>query len=190
MTGFTGRVAVLVAGPLMVLLVTGCGSASDPESTAGTASVATSAAPAAAASSDPRLPEGTYRAPELTREQLLAAGVDAGLTDAQAEQALAVDGIEQTATFTLKIEGGQWTQSYSYDGGAEGVGFRATYEVVDDSTVVTTEECCGETTFAYALDGNALRLSFKDADPQQLCQDDAGCGMGFIVWESAPFSRV
>jgi hypothetical protein len=139
MTGLTSRVAVLLACPLMVVLVTGCGTASDPESTAGTASVATSAAPTAAASSDPHLPEGTYRTPELTREQLLAAGVKAGLTEAQVEQGLARESIEQTAAFAVKLDGGQWTQFYSYDGGAEGVGLRGTYEVIDDGTVVTTE---------------------------------------------------
>jgi hypothetical protein len=190
MTGLTGRAAALLACSLMVVLVPACGSGSDPEATEGTASSSAGAPPAAAAPSDSRLPEGTYRTPELTREQLLAAGVTAGLTQAQAEQALAVDGIEQTATFALKLEGGRWTQFYSYDGGAEASTFRATYQVEDDGTVVTNEECCGETIFAYALEGDAIRLSFKNADPQQLCQGDAGCWMGFIVWESAPFSRV
>jgi hypothetical protein len=140
--------------------------------------------------SDPRLPEGTYRTPELTREQLLAAGANAGLTEAQAEQALARDGIEKTATFALKIESGQWTQFYSYDGGPEGSGFRATYEVIDDDTVVTTEECCGESSFGFALEGDALRLTVKTPTDPQMCQDDPDCWAGFIVWESAPFNRV
>jgi hypothetical protein len=117
--------------------------------------------------------------------------VKAGLTQAQAEQALARDRINQTATFTLTLENGKWTQSYAYDRIREGIGFEATYEVVDHSTVVTTEACCGKTVFEYALEGDAIRISFKNTDPQQMCQDwDPKCWMGFIVWEGAPFSRV
>jgi hypothetical protein len=144
-----------------------------------------------AAPSDPVLPEGTYRTPELTREQLIATGVKAGFTRAQAEQALARDRIDQTATFTLTIERGQWTQSFNYDGIREGIGFEATYKVIDYSTVVVTETWSGdETVFEYTLEGNAIRISFKNPNPQRMCQGDTKCPMGFIVWESAPFSRV
>jgi hypothetical protein len=115
------------------------------------------------------LPEGTYRTPELTREQLIAAAVKRGFTRAQAQQALAADRINQTATFTLTIERGQWTQSFNYDRIREGIGFEATYKVIDHSTVVVTEPGGDETVFAYALEGNAIRISFKNADPQQLC---------------------
>ncbi len=144
-----------------------------------------------AAPSDSLLPEGTYRTPGLTREQLIATGVKAGFTRAQAEQALAADRINQTATFTLKIERGQWTQSFTYDGIREGIGFEATYEVIDQSTVVVTETWSGdETVFDYVLERDAIRIRFKNPDPQQMCQGDTKCPMGFIVWESAPFSRV
>jgi hypothetical protein len=144
----------------------------------------------AAAPSDSLLPEGTYRTPELTREQLIAAGVKAGFTQAQAAQALALERINQTATFTLTLERGQWTQSFNYDGIRDGVGFLATYKVIDRSTVVVTEPGGDETVFDYALEGDAIRISFKNTDPQQLCQGDAKCPMGFMVWQSAPFSRV
>ena len=144
----------------------------------------------AATPSDSLLPEGTYRTPELTREQLIAAGVKAGFTRAQAEQALALERINQTATFTLTLERGQWTQSFNYDGIREGIGFLATYKVIDRSTVVVTEPGGDETVFEYALEGDAIRISFKNTDPQQLCQGDTKCPMGFMVWESAPFSRV
>lgn len=69
----------------------------------------------AAAPSDSLLPEGTYRTPELTRKQLIATAVKAGFTRAQAEQSLARERINQTATFTLTLERGQWTQSFNYD---------------------------------------------------------------------------
>jgi hypothetical protein len=144
----------------------------------------------AATPSDSLLPEGRYRTPELTREQLIAAGVKAGFTRAQVTQALALERINQTATFTLTLERGQWTQSFNYDGIRDGIGFLATYKVVDRSTVVVTEPGGDETVFEYALEGDAIRISFKNADPQQLCQGDAKCPMGFMVWQSAPFSRV
>jgi hypothetical protein len=144
----------------------------------------------AATPSDSVIPEGTYRTPELTREQLIAAAVKRGFTRAQAEQALARDRINQTATFTLTLQRGQWIQSFSYDGIREGVGFEATYKVIDHSTVVVTEPGGDETVFEYALQGDAIRISFKNTDPQQMCQRDTKCPLGFIVWESAPFSRV
>jgi hypothetical protein len=144
----------------------------------------------AATPSDSVIPEGTYRTPELTREQLIAAAVKRGFTRAQAEQALARDRINQTATFTLTLQRGQWIQSFSYDGIREGVGFEATYKVIDHSTVVVTEPGGDETVFEYALQGDAIGISFKNTDPQQMCQRDTKCPLGFIVWESAPFSRV
>jgi hypothetical protein len=147
------------------------------------------AATPSAAPSDSLLPEGTYQTPELTREQLIAAAVKAGFTEAQAEQALARERINQTATFTLKLERGQWTQTFNYDGIRDGIGFLATYKTIDHSTVVVTEPEGDEIVFEYALEGDAIRISFRNTDPQQLCKGDAKCAMGFIVWESAPFSR-
>jgi hypothetical protein len=190
MTRFTRRTAALLASSLVVVFVTACGSGSDPKPTESTASGSVAATSAAAAPSDSLLTEGTYRTPELTRKQLIAAGKKAGLTQAQAEQALAWDGIDHTAAFAVKLAGGHFTQFESNDGGAEGIGSRGTYQVLDDGTVVTTEECCGETTYQYALDGDAVRINFKDTNPQQLCQNAVDCWMGFIVWESAPFVRV
>jgi hypothetical protein len=55
---------------------------------------------------------------------------------------------------------------------------------------VVTEPEGDETVFEYALQGDAIRISFKNADQQQLCQHDAKCAGGVIVWQSAPFSRV
>jgi hypothetical protein len=74
----------------------------------------------AAAPSDSLLPGGTYRTPELTRKQLIATAVKAGFTRARAEQSLARERINQTATFTLTLERWQWTQSFSYDRIREG----------------------------------------------------------------------
>jgi hypothetical protein len=112
----------------------------------------------------------------LTRKQLIATA--------------ARERINQTATFTLTLERGQWTQSFNYDRIREGVGFEATYKVIDQNTVVVTEPEGDETVFEYALQGDAIRISFKNADQQQLCQHDAKCAGGVIVWQSPPFSRV
>jgi hypothetical protein len=148
------------------------------------------ATPPTPAATDSLLPEGTYRTPELTREQLITAAVKRGFTRAQAEQALALERIDQTATFTLALERGQWTQSFTYDRSREGIGFLATYKVVDRSTVVVTEPGGDQTVFEYTMEADAIRISFNNADPQQMCQRDAKCPMGFMVWESAPFRRV
>jgi hypothetical protein len=148
------------------------------------------ATPPTPAATHALLPEGTYRTPELTREQLIATAIKAGFTRAQAEQALALDRINETATFTLTLERGQWTQTFNYDGIREGLGFLATYKVIDHSTVVVTEPEGDETVFDYALEGDAIRIRFKNPNPQRMCQGDPKCPMGFIVWESAPFSRV
>ena len=190
MARLTRRAAALLGCSLIFAFVTACGSGTAPKLTESTAPASAAATPAAAAPSDSLLPEGSYRTPKLTREQLIAAGVKAGFTRAQAAQALAQDRINHTATFTLTLERGQWTQSFDIDGTREGVGFEATYKVIDHNTVVVTEPGGYETVFEYALKGNAIRISFKNADPIQLCQQDAKCPMGVMVWQSAPFSRV
>jgi hypothetical protein len=84
---------------------------------------------------------------------------------------LARECINQTATFTLTLERGQWTQSFNF-------------------TVVVTEPEGDETVFEYALEGDAIRISFKNTDPQQMCRGDAKCAGGVIVWQSAPYIRV
>ncbi|HEY6686742.1 MAG TPA: hypothetical protein VI094_11115 [Propionibacteriaceae bacterium] len=190
MAKLTRRAAALLGSSLIFAVLTACGSGPDPELAKSTASASAATTRAVAAATNSLLPEGTYRTPELTREQLIATAVKRGFTRAQAEQALARDRISQTATFTLTLQRGQWTQSFNYDGSREGVGFVATYKVIDHSTVVVTEPGGDETVFEYALEGDAIRISFKNADPQRMCQGDTKCPLGFIVWESAPFSRV
>jgi hypothetical protein len=190
MARLTRRAAALLGCSLIFAVVTACGIGSDLEPTRGTASAAAARTRAAAAPSDSLLPDGTYQTPELTREQLLASAMKAGFTRTQAEQALALERIKQSAIFTLTLERGMWTQSFTYDRSREGIGFEATYKVIDHSTVVVTEPEGDETVFEYALEGDAIRISFKNTDPQKMCHDDAKCPMGFMVWESAPFSRV
>jgi hypothetical protein len=123
----------------------------------------------AAAPSDSLLPGGTYRTPELTRKQLIATAVKAGFTRARAEQSLARERINQTATFTLTLERGQWTQSFSYDRIREGsVSRQRTRSSTRTQSWLPNPEG-DETVFEYALEGDAIRISFKNVDPQQLC---------------------
>jgi hypothetical protein len=121
----------------------------------------------AAAPSDSLLPGGTYRIPELTRKQLIATAVKAGFTRARAEQSLARERINQTATFTLTLERGQWTQSFSYDRIREGVGFEATYKVIDQNTVVVTEpegdETSSSTRWRETPSGSVSRTSIHSS---------------------------
>ena len=94
MARLTRRATVLLGCSLILAFVTACGIGSDPKPTESTASAS---APT------------TYRTPELTRKQLIATAVKAGFTRAQAEQSLARERSNQTATFTLTLERGQWT---------------------------------------------------------------------------------
>jgi hypothetical protein len=190
MARLTRRAVALLGCLLIFAVLTACGSGSDPKPTESTASASAATTEAAAAPGDSLLPEGTYRTPELTRKQLIATAVKAGFTPTQAEQSLARERINQTATFTLTLEHGQWSQSFNYDRVREGLGFEATYKVIDDSTVVVTEPEGDETVFKYAVVGDAIRIRFKNVDPKQLCQHDPKCAGGVIVWQSAPFSRV
>jgi hypothetical protein len=190
MTRLTRRALGLLGSFVIFTLVSACGGASNAGLTESSASAPAAAPQAAAAPIDSLLPAGTYRTPELTREQLIATAVQAGFTRAQAEQALTLERIKHTATFTLTLERGTWTQSFSYDGTRDGVGFEATYKVSDDSTVVVTEPDGYQTIFEYELHGDAIRISFKDPDPIQMCHRDAKCPMGIMVWQSAPFSRI
>ena len=113
----------------------------------------------------------------------------AGFTRAEAEQSLARERINQTATFTPRLSAGSGPSPSTMTGSVR-VGFEATYKVIDQNTVVVTKPEGDETVFEYALEGDAIRISFKNVDPQQLCQHDAKWAGGVIVWQRAPFSRV
>jgi hypothetical protein len=109
MARLTRRATVLLGCSLILAFVTACGIGSDLKPTESTASASATTTRGPPAPSDSLLPEGTYRTPELTRKQLIATAVKAGFTRAQAEQSLARERINQTATFTLTLERGQWT---------------------------------------------------------------------------------
>jgi hypothetical protein len=129
------------------------------------------------------IPEGLYRTPELTRDDLLAAGLDAGFSEADMNAFLDADGIEGTVQFGLLLADGGWTQRYAYDGADEDVGWRGTYEVVDADTVIATDPC-GAITYEYALDGDVLTLDMVDDQCPGLGEQIAQT----VIFESAPFT--
>jgi hypothetical protein len=130
--------------------------------------------------SDPRLPEGEYRTAELTRDQLIEAGVANGLDRADAEAFVDGDGIVDTATYGLRLANGNWFQLYSYDGAPYGIGSAGFFEVVDDDTVSTTVAGCD---FTYAFDGEQLTLDvIDDTCPRN---DEIALTM---IFESAPLT--
>jgi hypothetical protein len=143
----------------------------------------------ASATSDPRLPEGDYRTPELSADQLIATAVAAGFNEADAQANLDGQGIDSTATYGLRLADGHWTTLLSYDGVPFNSGWEGTYEMVDDDTVTATEsghECT--ITYTYAFDGAQLTLDMVD-DPcfpgvldEQIAQT--------VIYESAPFTLI
>jgi hypothetical protein len=169
--------------------VTGMGVAGPPDSTAVGGTSATTvdsivAGPTEAPSTAPpsQLPEGRYITEELSRDDLLATGVNAGFDEADVNAFLDADGVHETAVYSLLIADGGLTLYYVYDGGAEAVWARGTYEVVDDDTVVVTDPE-GSITFEYTLDGDALALDVVE-DPCPGCTDWIA---PTVALESAPF---
>ena len=134
------------------------------------------------------LPEGIYRTPELSRDELIAAGVAAGFDPADVEAFVDAEGIDNSAVFELRLAAGGWTSSVEYDGAPEEVAWRATYEVIDQDTVVATEPC-GSVTFNYSVVGDQLTLDFIE-DCAGAAGDQTGSIAQTILAESAQFTRV
>ncbi len=124
-----GGAAALIAGGISVV-------------PAGTAGATVPDAP------EPGIPEGVYRTPEVTYEQALATATAAGFAEADVIAFLGPDSGEGAAVISLRLADGGWTQSISFDGAADEVGWRGTYEVVDDDTVIATD-FCGAITYDY-----------------------------------------
>jgi hypothetical protein len=128
------------------------------------AAVLALAVPAAVDTTEPEsfaaaIPEGVYRTPELTVDQLRQTALDAGFAEDDVDAFF--EGAVGTTVFGLRLADGGWTQLYSNDGGPEGVGWRGTYEVIDDDTVVATDPC-GPITYTYSLEGEQLTLDMID----------------------------
>ena len=66
------------------------------------------------------------------------------------------------------------------------MGWRGTYEVVDDDTVIATDPC-GAITYDYTLDGDVLTLDMVDDECGTAASDELIAQT--IIFESAPFTR-
>jgi hypothetical protein len=135
---------------------------------------------------DPRLPDGDYRTPEVTRDQLVAAAVDAGFPEEEVQSWLdaALPGFEGTLAFGLRIADGNWSQYQIVNGGLAEVGSQGTYEIIDNDTMTATElppHAC-QVTYTYKLDGEQLTIDAVDA-----CNEDLLLVITFI-YEAAPFT--
>ena len=120
-----------------------------------------SAAATVPTKNDELLPEGVYRTPEVTRDQQIATAVNAGFAEEDVNAFLGAGDPADTYVLGLRLADGGWTQLVSYNGGAEEVGWRGTYEVIDEDTVVATDPC-GSITYTYAFDGEQLTLDMID----------------------------
>ena len=135
------------------------------------------------------LPEGVYRTPEVTLDQLIATALDAGFTEADVNAFFAGSDPADTHMFTLRLANGGWTHLDSYNGGAEEAGWRGTYEVIDADTVVARAPGT-VITYDYAFDGEQLTLDMID-DQCGPCGDDVGELIAqTISFETAPFTLV
>ena len=131
------------------------------------------------------IPEGVYRTAELTRGQLLATGIEAGFAEADVVTFLDGDGMVETATLGVRLADGGWSLLYAYNGEPEAVGWRGTYEVVDEDTVIATDPC-GAITYTYGLDGDELTLDMVDDQ----CDDGVYELIAqTVLYESAPFVK-
>ena len=132
---------------------------------------------------DPRLPEGVYRTPELTRQQLVDAGVAAGYERTAVEAGLDNAGIE-TAVYGLRLGDGGWLQLAQSNGGPEDLAWRGTYQIIDDNTVIATETGTGcEITYDFKLDGQQLTLDVVN----DTC-GEIGLAIQTVMFEAAPLT--
>jgi hypothetical protein len=190
MGGGTGRRILLVLA--VALLAVGCQEElSTPQAGPSTSGEATGSAtqPAAAtlAPADPGalLPEGTYRTAEISRDQLVQAGVAAGFPRQDVVQFLDDVGAKEKAAFTLRLAHGGWTEYEAVDGAAAAVGWRGSYRVDDDDTVVAMSDC-GEITYRYAVAGDDLSLEVVDHQ----CGGEGDRLAQTVIFQTAPFHRI
>lgn len=140
---------------------------------------------------DEPLPEGLYRTREVTRAELIATAAAAGFDQAMINAGLDDWVFEDTKAFGLRLVDGVWTQLESDDGGPEVIGWRATYEVIDDDTVIATGTgpSCERITYSYAFDGEQLTLDVVEVDGGDR-QCDWVLMFETFIHETAPYVRV
>jgi hypothetical protein len=123
---------------------------------------------------------GTWRTPEKTKADLVAAAREAGYSEEEIDSLFA-GYTATTFVSTLRFEGGSFGGFQSYDGGPDEVGSGGTYRL-DDGQLILIEPGWGESTLDYELEGDQLTLRLQNFD----------CGIDLypaIIFEGAPFTR-
>ena len=180
--GIRHRFAGLAAGSLCLVVGLGaCGNDGDGVDHP-SASQSTPAGTSSAAAATGHLVEGVYRTDPLTADEISAAGAAAGFSDA--DVAPFATFFQESVVYEVVLADGSWTQSAIVDGGAPDVGWRGTYEVTDDGTVVASDEC-GDITYGYAVAGDVLSLDVLDDE----CPGTDELIAQTTIYESGPFTR-
>ena len=169
-----------IACAAIALAVPGCDSTSGDSSTA----TPTTAAPATAAPAT-GLPEGSYRTPALTMDQLTAAAVAAGFAQPETERALAEADLTTSAIYTIRLFAGGWTLLVGHDGAPAELGMESKYTVVDDHTVIFTDSC-GAITYDYSMQGDQLSLRVVTDE----CPGRGELLTQTFIYQTAPFVRI
>jgi hypothetical protein len=107
----------------------------------------------------------------------------AGYSTNDAASVRSVFEIHKTVVFTIKLQGGQWTEFESDDGGPDQVGDLGTYTVTSDVLAMTGDGGKGHQRLKWTLDGIALSLETLPGDPQ----GDAAAPVA--IFTSGPFYR-
>jgi hypothetical protein len=166
----------LLIAALGAVLLGACGSGGPPATSASRPAISATSHPV------PALPEGVYRTHTLTWDDALAAIKAAGFSK-DAARVRPIFDFHNTVVFTIKLQGGQWTEFESDDGGPDRVGDLGTYTVTSDVLAMTGDGGKGHQRFNWTLDGAALSLKPLPGDPQRLGPD------AVAVFTSGPFYR-
>jgi hypothetical protein len=175
----------LLTAAVGAVLMAACSSDSPP-ATSSSRPATSSASQAASA-----LPEGVYRTDALTWDDLAAAIKAAGFSTEDAARVRPIFEFRKNVVFTLKLQGGQWTEFESDDGGPDQVGDLGTHTVTGDVLAMTGDSGEALQHFKWTLDGAALSLQPRAGDPQRVPGDPQRVGPDSVaVFTSGPFYRA
>jgi len=187
--------AVALSALLLSLMAAGCSASTTPSPVANaspspvaSASPSPTTTPAPSAAAQP-IPDGTYVGPTLQVADLIALiDADTLLTAAQKtdliDNALEIKG-HTTFAISLDLQGGQYTQGQSVDGGPFGVGSRGTYAFPDGQTLTLQENLGFLSTFRVTSTGEGVTL--RHLGP---LADEVDAVITKIFWDSGPFTLV
>jgi TRAP-type C4-dicarboxylate transport system substrate-binding protein len=145
----------------------------------------------AASGSDERLPDGSYRTPLLTTDDLVAALQSRGIDQDTIDSVVAATA-DAPWTITYTFQAGSFVQLQDVNG-REDVGSSGTYRVIDESHLEVNEPCCGTSVIRFTLEGDTLtlRADIPDEAIQGFCRaEPMECGAFLSVVEASSFTRL